>query len=95
MASGAVVTSEHVRERRNTLLRVAGERLQETIEHSDGFAYRFPVDILDELVQFIGLERERGPFLRFTLTVEPGNGPVCLEIIGFAESKAFLATFSE
>ncbi len=93
MANGAVVTSEQVRERRNTLLRVAGERLQETIERNDGFAERFPADLLDELTQIIGLKRECRPFLRFTLTVEPGNRPVWLEITGSAESKALLAAF--
>ena len=48
-----------------------------------------------ELARVVALERRCCAFLRFTLTVEPGNGPVWLEITGPAESKAFLATFWE
>lgn len=87
------LTSDQLRERRETLLRKAGQALQETAEREHGYAFRFPADMSDELAQIIGLERQCCSFLRFTLTAEPGNGPVWLEMTGPAQAKGFLASF--
>jgi hypothetical protein len=38
------------------------------------------------------LLRQCCPFLRFAITVEPGNGPIWLEMTGPEGTKEFLAT---
>jgi hypothetical protein len=43
------------------------------------------------LEEFIQLESECCRFLRFQLTVEPGGGPVWLELIGPPGTREFLA----
>jgi hypothetical protein len=60
------------------------------IEH--GFIYRFPsgasIIVLANLVE---LEHQCCPFLKFSITVEPGDGPVWLEMTGPQGTKQFLA----
>jgi hypothetical protein len=60
--------------------------LQETVDRPDGYAFRSPGEVFDDLAGIIGLERRCGSFLRFTLTSEPGDGPVRLEITGPPEA---------
>jgi hypothetical protein len=43
------------------------------------------------LGEFIQLERQCCPFLRFQLTVEPGGGPIWLELTGPPGTRDFLA----
>jgi hypothetical protein len=89
------LTPEEYKERKAEHLKKAGGSLLEAVERPDGYAFRFPPEMFDELARVVGLERRCCAFLRFSLTAEPGNGPVWLEITGPAESKAFLATFWE
>jgi hypothetical protein len=69
----------------------------EVKEKEDGFEYRFPSDasLLAELFEFIQFEHECCPFLKFTLTVAPGDGPTWLELTGPAGTKEFLNTILE
>jgi hypothetical protein len=62
-------------------------------ELEDGYSYCFPADadLLAELARLVNLERQCCPFLRFRLTVESGNGPICLEMTGPEGTKEFLA----
>ena len=87
------LSPEQLLARRNGLLRKAGEALEEMVEREDGYAFRFPPEMFDELARIVGLERRCRAFLRFTLTAEPGGGPVWLEVTGPAEAKEFLASF--
>jgi hypothetical protein len=66
--------------------------VQEALALNDGYALRFPTDdaTLTELMQLIQLERQCCAFLRFRLTVEPGGGPVWLELTGPEGTKSFL-----
>ena len=48
--------------------------------------------LIAELAQLVSLERRCCPFLRFNIRVEPGNGPVWLEISGPRGTKDFLAS---
>jgi hypothetical protein len=59
----------------------------------DGVALRFPFgpSVMAALTEFIRLESQCCPFLRFQLTVEPGGGPVWLELSGPAGTRDFLA----
>ena len=67
-------------------------RAHETRPLDDGYAIHFTADDsgLAELMELIQLERQCCPFLRFRLTVEPGGGPVWLELTGPEGTKSFL-----
>jgi hypothetical protein len=60
----------------------------------DGVALRFAAEPerLALLATFIELERRCCAFLRFRLTVEPGDGPVWLELTGPPGTREFLAS---
>jgi hypothetical protein len=60
----------------------------------DGVALRFAPEPerVATLMTFIELERRCCAFLRFRLTVEPGAGPVWLELTGPPGTREFLAT---
>jgi hypothetical protein len=70
------LTPDQLRERRDGLLRKVGSALLETVEREDGFAFRFPPELFEELAGIVALERRCCAFHRFTLTARPGNGPV-------------------
>jgi hypothetical protein len=59
----------------------------------DGVRLRFAADAerLAMLATFIDLERRCCAFLRFRLTIEPGGGPVWLELTGPPGTREFLA----
>ena len=65
----------------------------ETIELDNGFIYQFTSEgeLIPELASLIQLEHQCCPFLRFRLTVEPGQGSVLLEVTGPVGTKEFLA----
>jgi hypothetical protein len=83
------------RQERGEVLRRVGEAILEVKELDSGYAYRFPADSgwLDDLTTIIRLERECCQFLKFGLVVEPGNGPIWLELTGPDGTKEFLAEF--
>jgi len=78
--------------RRSEVLERVFSRVQETRPLEDGYALRFIADEaeLADLLQLIQLERQCCPFLKFRLTVEPGGGPVWLEMTGSPGAKSFL-----
>ena len=79
-------------QRRAQALDSVFSRVQESRPLGDGYALRFAADdvALAELMQLIQLERQCCAFLRFRLTIEPGSGPVWLELTGPAGTKSFL-----
>jgi hypothetical protein len=79
-------------QRRSLVLDRVSARVQERQPLDDGYALRFAGDdaVLAELIQLIQLERQCCAFLRFRLTIEPGGGPVWLELTGPAGTKSFL-----
>ena len=79
-------------QRRTHILDRVFSRVQEIRPLDDGYALRFSADdaVLAELMQLIQLERQCCAFLRFRLTVEPGGGPVWLELTGPEGTKSFL-----
>jgi hypothetical protein len=58
----------------------------------DGVQLRFTAlpERLALLATFIALERQCCAFLRFRLTVEPGGGPIWLELTGPPGTREFL-----
>ncbi len=79
-------------QRRDQLLDRVFTRVLESRSLDDGYALRFAAEagVLADLTQLIELEHECCAFLRFRLTVEPGNGPLWLELTGPPGAKAFL-----
>lgn len=62
-----------------------------------GFRWRFAPDdsFLARAAGVIDRERRCCAFLRFRLDVEPGGGPVWLEVTGPPGTEAFLATLAD
>jgi hypothetical protein len=87
------LTGAELQERRRTVLQNLKRLVVERREIKDGFAYSFQSDgqRLFEIASMIDLERQCCPFLRFHVTVEPGNGPIILELTGPDGTKEFLA----
>lgn len=89
------LTARELQERQDNRLRKVGQAVLEVKETANGYAYRFPSDgaWLTELAAIIDLERQCCPFLKFTLTIEPGHGPIWLDLSGPQGTKAFLKSF--
>lgn len=81
--------SSELRERQSGLHARLASALQERRELPDGYAFRFAAEseLLQSLARFVDLERQCCPFLRFRLVLEPGKGPMWLELTGAEGSK--------
>lgn len=92
-----LLTAPALQERRRTLLadfRAAQvEARALTDATGEGYVFRFAAGAgqVAALAELIDLERQRCPFLRFPLTVEPGDGPISLELTGPAGIRELLA----
>lgn len=86
------LTEPEFQERRRGVLEKIRGAVAEVRETEDGYAYRFPSDgtWVMELANLVALERRCCPFLRFGIIVEPGGGPVWLELTGPQGTKEFL-----
>ena len=87
------LSESELRERRETVLQKVRSAVSEVREFENGYAYQFPSNegMTLELARLIDLEHQCCPFLRFQLTIEPGEGPVWLEITGPEGTKDFLS----
>lgn len=79
--------------RRAGLFTDLARRRQEARWLAEGIALRYSSeqDTLALLGELIQLESQCCPFLRFQLTVEPGGGPIWLELTGPPGTREFLA----
>jgi hypothetical protein len=86
------LTPEALRERRVDLLPGLAQRALERRDITDGIAWRFEAspELLRQLADVIAREHACCPFLRFELTVEPGDGPVWLRVSGPPGTREFL-----
>jgi hypothetical protein len=68
-------------------------RAQERGELPGGYRLRFKAegDILLAIARTVEAERQCCWFLRFTVTVEPDEGPIALDLTGPAGTQEFLA----
>lgn len=74
-----------------TWIREALPRLvTELHERDDGIALRFAADAFPALATFVDRERRCCPFLRFTLELEQGGGPLWLRLTGPEGIRKFL-----
>lgn len=67
-----------------------GHAVEEKVDVTNGYGFRFPADRFDELVRFISNERRCCPFLSFAVDVAPDGGPVWLRMTGPAGTREFL-----
>lgn len=88
------LTAPELQQRRTEVLQKVSGAALEVKEKEDGLAYRFASNesLLADLLTLIQLEHQCCPFLKFTLIVEAGDGPVWLELTGPAGTKEFLTT---
>jgi hypothetical protein len=86
------LTPDDLRQRQADLLPGLIARAEECVEVADGYRLRFPptADVLQTIVGVIDTERTCCQFLKFQLTVEPGLGPVWLEVTGPPGTSGFL-----
>lgn len=91
------LTGPELQERRRQVLRKVGEAVLEVKDLGDGYAYRFPTDEvwIAELAKLITFERQCCPFLKFNVRIEPGAGPIWLELTGPEGTKDFLNSLFE
>jgi hypothetical protein len=68
------------------------QKIQETVELTDGYAFRFAPDDARflTLAEFITLERRCCPFLGFALALDPEGGPLWLRLTGREGAKEFM-----
>jgi hypothetical protein len=80
-------------ERKGALWGILG-RATERVATADGYQFSFDGETvsLKELTDVISLEQKCCPFLRFVLTVEPGDGPLRLQLSGPDGTKEFFAS---
>jgi hypothetical protein len=62
----------------------------EMVELADGFAFRFGSAEYDAVTRFVAGERRCCPFLQFTLSVAPDQGPLWVRMTGPEGAKAVL-----
>ena len=66
--------------------------VHQVVESSDGYALRLAwnEEFAAKLISFITTERRCCPFLKFELSLEPGDGPAWLTIRGPEGTKEFV-----
>ena len=87
------LTDSELQERRRDVLQKVRGAASDAEEIEGGFAYHFSSgeSLITELADLVKFEHKCCPFLKFRITVEPGDGPVHLEITGPQGTKEFLS----
>lgn len=86
------LTDSELQERRRDVLQQVRNAVIEVQEVENGYTFSFPSDEkwVTELANLVKLERQCCLFLRFNIIVEPGDGPIRLEMTGPPGTKEFL-----
>ena len=87
------LSGPELRERQRTVIAELRGHVRQVTEHEDGYALDLsPSDeAIAAATAFIRLERRCCPFLRFTLTIEPGDAHVVLTLTGGPGVRDFLS----
>ena len=87
------LTPAALKARKENLLKVLLDRADERRELSAGYRLRFAAegDVLSVIARTVDNERQCCRFLRFTMTVEPDEGPISLDLTGPVGTREFLA----
>ena len=85
--------SAALKARREDLLGGLVRRAAERLDVPNGYRVRFDPseDIVSTIAKVVEVERQCCRFLKFELTIEPGDGPIWLEFTGPAGTREFLA----
>jgi len=83
--------------RKQGLLAELVARADERLELPEGYRLRFAPseDTLVQIARMVEAERHCCRFLRFTITVEPDEGPMILDLTGPAGTGEFLSALFE
>lgn len=86
------LTSAELAARRGGLLPGLAARAREAgpIDGGRSWRFEFAAGLLARIAAVVEAEHRCCPFLRFALTVAPGDGPVTLEVTGPEGTKEFL-----
>jgi hypothetical protein len=69
---------------------VAAATTRSELENGFRFEFQPDGDVLASIARMIEAERQCCQFLRFQLTIEPGGGPIALELTGPRGTRDFL-----
>ncbi|MGI8918186.1 MAG: hypothetical protein ACR2H6_06250 [Pyrinomonadaceae bacterium] len=91
------LTSSELRRRRAEVLPLIKAAVTDVKEIEGGYKYAFKStpERIAQLANLVQLEHECCPFIRFCLTIEPGDGPLLLELTGPDGTKDFLKALFE
>jgi hypothetical protein len=87
------LSPDALKARRENLLNALLRRARERHELPNGCRLRFAPegDILVDIARTVDAERQCCRFLQFTIAVEPGEGPITLDLTGPPGTREFLA----
>ena len=79
--------------RREGLLQNLLDQAAARVDLPEGYSFRFPPsdETLTLIARVVNAERRCCPFLQFTVTVLPGDGPMHLDLTGPPGTREFLS----
>jgi hypothetical protein len=89
------LTPAAIAARQAALLPGLVRRAESREDTADGIRLRFPSDALSAIAATVDAERQCCRFLRFDITVEPGDGAIWLVLTGPPGTREFLAALTE
>jgi hypothetical protein len=94
MPVACTLTASELQDRERWLVEALGVATERVERLPNGYAIqlRGTHETLANVAELIGLERQCCPFLTFTLTVEPAEGPIRLSLTGPEGTAEFLST---
>jgi hypothetical protein len=92
MPVACALTAAELRDRERWLVETLGAETERVERLPNGYAIqlRGTHETLVNVAELIGLERQCCPFLAFTMTVEPAEGPIHLSLTGPEGTAEFL-----
>jgi hypothetical protein len=90
---GCTLTAEELTAQRDHLLPGLLRLATERVELSTGYRYRFDhvPGLVPRICSVVELHRQCCQFFRFQIALEPGLGPITLDVSGPEAARAFLA----
>src|SRR4030095_9376521 len=88
------LTSFELRQRKVTVIASLKQKLVDKRELNNGFAFKFTGtdNVIDEVIDFIKLERECCDFFTFSLSISGDKNEAWLELTGPEGAKEFIET---
>ena len=89
------LTPDTIATRKAALLPGLVRRAVSREETATGMRLKLPGNALSAVMETVDAERQCCRFLRFEITVEPGGGPIWLELAGPPGTREFLSALLE